>query len=228
MQIFLDKITDDIRLCFNLESSASPSGTYISPATEHTIKLDNILLKEDGQPIKTAQSWLINGKTDSKLYAIINTIKNQVIPHDVITQSVGDDNGTIIPVKNFNPKNFLNKPIIISGTDITAIITEYEIEKKEYILYANTAFPIKYIDFPDGTTTFIFSKTAEEPTLYSPLLIKYSGLIEEPKIESSVFILRGIVNVFESFTKLKKVKSLNELTKFGFEYYKINKEGFNF
>lgn len=228
MQIYLNDITDDLRLFLNLESSASPSGTYINPATEQTSKLDNLLLSREPAPNNEPISWIINGTTDSKLYAIINTIKNQVIKDKTLTQSVGSVGGGTEIIQNFNPKNFLNIPIKISGTDITATISVYETNIKEYSLYSDTDFPIKYIDFSNGTTTFMFSKIAEDSRIESPLLIKYPGLIEEPKVESSLFIERGIVNVFEPFTKLKKIKSLNELTKFGFGYYKINKEGFNF
>ena len=62
----------------------------------------------------------------------------------------------------------------------------------------------------------------------TPTLNYYSDTIDEPKVLSEVFIDRGVNNAFEPIKKLKNVKDLNELTKTGFGYYKINTRGYNF
>lgn len=228
MQIYLNQITDDLKLTVALDHDASPAGTYISPDQDVINQLDNALLSTEVLDNVPDNAHVITGTTDSKLYAIINSVKNIVVKDPVLTKKVGDGFGGTKDVLDFDITRFLNEPVRIAGTDITATITSYTNQNKEYILYSDTAFPIKYVDFPDGTTTFMFSKIAEGQSDKAPLLNKFSGLVEEPKIESSVFIERGIVNVFEPFTKLKKVQSLNEMTKFGFGYFKINKQGFNF
>jgi hypothetical protein len=226
MDIFLNDIISDLRFTIQLEQDASPGGTYISPDTRMT-QIDNTLLAADDQTT-AVESFVITGRTDSKFYALENSIKTLVIQDPIVTKQVGNQFGEFTTIQQSDISKFLNVPIRINGTNITATITTYNSERKEYTLYSDTEFPIRYIDFPDGTTTFMFSKIAEEVDPNAPLINKFLGLVEEPKIESSVFIERGIVNVYESFTKLKKVKSLNEMTKFGFGYFKMNKQGFNF
>lgn len=235
MEIYLNTITDDVCLAVHLEQCASTDGTYITPYDENrAIELDNLIIKNEGtiegvnEGAIEGVTWTITGTTDSKLYAILNSVKNRVVQDPIVKKQVGDLFGKPVDVLDFDVHQFLNQEIRIPGTDISAMITIYEKDLKEYILYSDTQHPIKYVDFPNGVTTFSFSKIAEGGDLKSPLLNKFSGLVEEPKIDSSVFIERGIVNVFEAFTKLKKVKSLNEMTKYGFGYYKINKQGFNF
>lgn len=224
MKINLENIKSDLRFTINLQHEASPAGTYVNPGA----KIDDILLSVDGIDDDEPNLTTVTGTTDSKLYAVISTIKNLTVKDKIVNKKVGDKFGGSVDVIDFDPKRFLDKPIKIAGTDIVATILMYEDERKEYLFYSDTDTPIKYIDFPDGTTTFIFNKPIEGNNSTTPLLNKFSGLVEEPKIDSSVFISRGIVNVFEPFIKLKKVKSLNEMTKFGFGYYKINKQGFNF
>jgi hypothetical protein len=57
---------------------------------------------------------------------------------------------------------------------------------------------------------------------------EYDGIIEEPKIISEVFIDRGLNSAFERTKKLKNVRDINELSKVGLGYYKINTKGYNF
>jgi hypothetical protein len=59
-------------------------------------------------------------------------------------------------------------------------------------------------------------------------MVIYDSLIEEPKIISEVFIDRGLNSAFERVKKLKNIKNINELTKTGLGYYKINTKGYNF
>ena len=56
-------------------------------------------------------------------------------------------------------------------------------------------------------------------------ILKYWGIIDEPKLDTNLFINRGINNVFESVKRLKTVTNIKELEKTGFGFFKIyNKE----
>ena len=97
----------------------------------------------------------------------------------------------------------------------------------EYILYVGTDYPIKYIDFPDGTTIFKYKRSPDGISNESNYLL-YNNLVDEPKILSEVFIDRGVNNVFDPIKKLKNINNLNELIKSGLGFYKINTTGVNF
>ena len=126
------------------------------------------------------------------------------------------------------PKNIRSgKRIEISGTNIVGMILSESDERKEYVLYLDTPNPVFYVDNLDKTTIFKFMRNNIDDKV-TPTLNYYSDTIDEPKVLSEVFIDRGVNNAFEPIKKLKNVKDLNELTKTGFGYYKINTRGYNF
>jgi len=131
---------------------------------------------------------------------------------------------TITP--DVSPVSRLNKKILIHGTDIYGMILS-EGSKIEYVLYVGTQYPIKYIDFPDGTTTFMYKRSPDYIETRGNIVL-YNRLVDEPKILSEVFIDRGVNNAFEPVKRLKNVDNLKELMKIGLGYYKINTTGINF
>lgn len=119
-----------------------------------------------------------------------------------------------------------HKKILIHGTDIYGMILNIG-TYKEYVLYVGGDYPIKYIDFPDGATKFMYRRSSDIESNKANIIL-YPGLIEEPKILNEVFIDRGVNNAFEPVKRLKNVSTLNELIKTGLGYYKMNTKGFNF
>jgi hypothetical protein len=126
------------------------------------------------------------------------------------------------------PKNIrVGKRIEISGTNIVGMIVSESEDRTEYVLYLDTPNPVFYVDNSDKTTIFKFMRNNIDD-LIKPTLNYYSDTIDEPKVLSEVFIDRGVNNAFEPMRRLKNVKDLNELSKTGFGYYKINTRGYNF
>ena len=149
-------------------------------------------------------------------------IQNQAIVNNAAAEAVTSK----VIVTDATVVDKTHKRILIPGTGVVGMILSYG-NVSEYVLYLDTPNPIKYIDFPDGKTIFIY-KRSEDQIDNTGNMILYPGLIEEPKIISEVFIDRGANNAFEPVKRLKNVKSLNELTKLGLGFYKINTKGFNF
>jgi hypothetical protein len=50
-------------------------------------------------------------------------------------------------------------------------------------------------------------------------------LIDEPILDTNLFINRGVNNVFESIKRLKTVANIQELQKTGFGFYKLYNKG---
>lgn len=107
------------------------------------------------------------------------------------------------------------------------VLSENESGQYEYVLYLDTENPIKYVDFGDGLSTFTYLRSHNE-TYDNNTIVLFENFVDEPKITSEVFMDRGINTVFEKVKKLKMVKSINELSKIGLGYYKVNRKGFNF
>lgn len=167
--------------------------------------------------------YFVTGTTDSKYNTILKSYVNLSVLSSV-TETYGVN--SIPPVKELNNSDIVGRKILINGTDIYAMILRND-TVKEYALYINTKHPIKYIDFPDGVTTFKY-KAAPDYEVMNGKILYYNRLIDEPKILSEVFIDRGVNNVFEPVKRLKNIDNLKELMKVGLGYYKINSTGFNF
>jgi hypothetical protein len=167
--------------------------------------------------------YFVTGTTDSKFETILKSYISLPVLSPV-TETYGFN--SIVPVNAVSDSEVIGKKILLNGTDIYAMILRND-TVKEYILYLDTEYPIKYIDFLDGSTIFKY-KAAPDYKIMDGKILYYNGLVDEPKILSEVFIDRGVNNVFEPVKRLKNIDNLKELMKVGLGYYKINSTGFNF
>jgi hypothetical protein len=92
-----------------------------------------------------------------------------------------------------------------------------------------TAYTInekKYYDFPDGTTVFIVESSGiTSDMLVCSAITKNEALInviDEPEIQSDVFIERGKQSGLESVVRLGEVDNVGDLEKYGYGFYKVN------
>lgn len=191
----------------------------LSFTMERAMNLDK---ENRGDTIKTL---IRNPKVDelretiSKTFGIENV--NATIELQNTEETISID--AVTPTKEIR----YGKRIEISGTNVVGMILLDTDVRKEYVLYLDTPNPIFYVDNPDNITRFKYMRNNIDEKV-KPTLNYYSDTIDEPKVLSEVFINRGINNAFEPIKKLKNIKDLNELTKTGFGYYKINTRGYNF
>ena len=189
--------------------------SYIEPAVQSIIETKTGIYDQ----ISVAANKKVTNSSFTRLNKNISVIANKNVGLLDLT------NKTLI-TPDVSPVNRLNKKILIHGTDVYGMILS-EGSKIEYILYVGTQYPIKYIDFPDGTTMFMYKRSPDYIGTEGNIVL-YNRLVEEPKILSEVFIDRGANNAFEPVKRLKNVDNLNELMKIGLGYYKINTTGVNF
>ena len=175
----------------------------------------------------TPEKYFIKGKTDSKFSLLdLSYTKEQALlffekENKVTYKELGSREYP-------KPQNIrVGKKIMVTGTNVSGMILMESDNRVEYVLYLDTPNPIFYVDNSDGTTIFKFMRNNMDDKI-TPTLNYYSDIIDEPKILSEVFIDRGVTNAFEPMKKLKNINDLNELTKAGFGYYKINTRGYNF
>ena len=91
---------------------------------------------------------------------------------------------------------------------------------------AYTFNDILYYDYSDKTTVFIVDSSG-----FTSDWIVMSGLtknealiniIDEPEVQSNVFIERGKNSGIESVVRLGEIDNINELINYGYKFYKIN------
>lgn len=101
------------------------------------------------------------------------------------------------------------------GPDITNTYTGYTIND------------IDYYDYPDGTTIFVVQSSGFTPDwLVCSALTKneaFLNIIDEPEIQSNVFIDRGKNSGLESVQRLNEIDNLGDLTKYGYKFFNIIK-----
>lgn len=118
-----------------------------------------------------------------------------------------------------------NEEVTIRGTNLKGAVTGNTEEYTGYYLGVDENVRINYMDIGEETIfNFIQTNTithSEDDTF----LLEYFELIDEPKLESTLFIDRGINNVFESFRRLRTVDNIQELKQTGFGYFFLKDSG---
>jgi hypothetical protein len=107
-----------------------------------------------------------------------------------------------------------NNQVFGQVDDITPDFTEYTING------------IKYYDFPDGKTLFfVFSSGFTQDNITLSAITKNERLLDfvmDPEVQSNVYIERGKYSAFEPLQRLGEVDNIGDLTRYGYNYYKIN------
>lgn len=120
---------------------------------------------------------------------------------------------------------YYNQGVQITGT--TGVVGTYWGGKtsgpKLYTGY--TINGVDYYDFSDGTTVFVVSGVTPIDTVCEPIVKNEAllNVIDEPEVQSNVFIERGKVSGLESMERLGEVDNLGDLEKYGYKFFNIIK-----
>jgi hypothetical protein len=198
MEINKNKTIGKILFTILLESEVKPMG-LLYPVESTPLNYE--ILSNEGESISAdgEELYYITGLTNSKLSYIVKSF----------------------PLNKVE----LNTPITIRGTAIQGIIRtpiDSAVVEYELFLTGTSVIGITYFDYSGGTTSFKFHPNVEiEYSERIFFLLHYLTLIDEPKLDSNVFIDRGVNNVFESFKRLKTVANIEELGRTGFGYFNV-------
>lgn len=140
--------------------------------------------------------------------------------------------------KSFAANDYaIGKTVTIRGTDIKAVVTSDDTDYKAYRMYLvndynpqsasdEYEYPSIWYEEKKGVTTYKYK--VPKATGYSndtAFILQYWGIIDEPNLDTNLFINRGVNNVFESFKRLKTVTNIQELEKTGFGFFKLYSGG---
>jgi hypothetical protein len=84
---------------------------------------------------------------------------------------------------------------------------------------------VDYYDYSDGTTLFVVSGVTPIDMVCEPIVKNEAllNVIDEPEVQSNVFIERGKVSGLESMERLGEVDNLGDLEKYGYKFFNIIK-----
>ena len=123
----------------------------------------------------------------------------------------------------FGGKYKLNVPV--TGTSASYGIVYGPDPTNTYTAY--TVNDILYWDINDGTTIYFISSYGIDKDEYVlSALTKNEALlnvIDEPQIQSELFIERGKISGLEALQRLGEVDNLGDITKYGYGYFNVKK-----
>jgi hypothetical protein len=96
------------------------------------------------------------------------------------------------------------------------------------IYTAYTINGIDYYDYNDGTTLYVVESSGltKDDLILSALTKNeaYLNVIDEPEIQSNIFIDRGKITGLEQIERLGEVDNIGDLEKYGYGYFKVEKQ----
>lgn len=163
----------------------------------------------------------------SGVYTLFNdgTEKSEISTDDIVSGSTKSKLNELLPnidTTNFmNLVSYLNNDILLADGIEYGRITTIATDQIEYELNIYSNSPIKYIDFSNGSCIFYYNRKSDIRVTDAPHFIAYEGIQEEPKTLSDIFIERGVVSGFDNLLRLKQIKSVQELIKYGDGYFNV-------
>ena len=90
---------------------------------------------------------------------------------------------------------------------------------------AYTINGVDYYDYPDGTTLFIVSGVSEVDYACSAITKNEAllNVIDEPAIQTNIFVERGKNSGIETMIRLGEVDNLGDLDNYGYVFFKVTK-----
>ena len=112
-----------------------------------------------------------------------------------------------------------------SVTANTGAIGMYSGVSDNGLYTAYTINDIDYYDYPDGTTLFVAYSSGLtsnmvvcQPIVKNELLL---GIIDEPEVQSNIFIERGKNSALERIERLGEVDNIGDLEKYGYKFFNV-------
>jgi hypothetical protein len=143
----------------------------------------------------------------------------------------GYTQSSINDLEQYGPKYMLAegkfKPgIQVTGTSNTVGTYWGPDPSETYVAY--TIDGVDYYDYPDGTTLYVIQSSGfTQDDLILSALTKNEALInviDQPEIQSNIFIERGKMSALEYIERLGEVDNVGDLTKYGYGFFSVEKQ----
>lgn len=178
----------------------------------------------------------VNFITNNGSWVDSPTYQNYIYPFDAINTTTYQQSS-----------NFVSVPFIVSGNTQSRLNELKVYGANEYILYPNiinvsdgvsgyvesissefTQYVINdvtYFDFPNGQSIFLISSSGlTKNMLTASAITKYEYLmnvIDQPQIQTYVFIERGKYSAMENFRRIGEVNSAGRLVTYGYGFFDV-------
>ena len=200
-------VTKNISTPFNILQSTNPRGTAFFVSN---------LGNWSGTPI--SYDFIFDGDE-------LNDVPSQIssswtnVPFNISGQTYSRLNDLI----QYGPQQYLQGVPIIRDNEIFGVVTNIA-----PLFTAYTIQNIDYYDYIDGTTLFFAESSGftsdnitAEPIVKEEVLMR---VIDQPQIQSDVYIERGKNSGFERTQRLGEVDNLGSLINYGYGFFNVEKK----
>jgi hypothetical protein len=202
----------------------------------------NVIQKNISVPFQIQQ----NNNPNGTAYFVSNIGSWSATPVSYNFIFSGDSNNT---VTGNTSSNFIPTPFYVTGQTFSRLNDLIQYGQQQYLLgvpviknseifgvvtnisptfTAYTIQDIDYYDYDDGTTLFFAQSNGfdsnnitQEPITKDEALLK---IIDQPQIQSSVFVERGKNSAYEKIQRLGEVDNLGSLVKYGYGFFNVEKK----
>ena len=200
-------VTKNISTPFTIPQSTNPKGTAyfvsnIGSWSATPISYDFIFSGDQSNDINSqvSSSWTtvpfyVSGQTFSRLNDLIQ----------------------------YGPRQYIQGVPVIRDNQIFGVVTNIA-----PLFTAYTIQNIDYYDYDDGTTLFFAESSGftvdnitAEPIVKEEVLLK---VIDQPQIQSDVFVERGKNSAYERIQRLGEVDNLGSLINYGYGFFNVEKK----
>jgi hypothetical protein len=217
-------------------SGMSPWGSNVVKKTVHVPFTDVIILDPKGTTCFSPMGG--NWSATSVCYDFIysgdtscETYQSGINPYLTVPLVVtGYTQSSVADLRVYGKKEDLNDGYYKIGIQITGttgvVGTYWGGSSNGNQLYTGyTINGVDYYDYSDGTTLFVVSGVTPIDTVCEPIVKNevLLNVIDEPEVQSNVFIERGKVSGLESMERLGEVDNLGDLEKYGYKFFNIIK-----
>ena len=217
-------------------SGMSPWGSNVVKKTVHVPFTNVTILDPKGTTCFTPMSgsWSATSVCYDFIYsgdASCQTYQSGINPYLTVPLVVsGYTQSSVSDLKVYGNKSTLdngNYKIGVQVTGTTGVVGTYwgGNTSGNQLYTGYTINGVDYYDFSDGTTVFVVSGVTPIDTVCEPIVKNEAllNVIDEPEVQSNVFIERGKVSGLESMERLGEVDNIGDLVKYGYKFFNIIK-----
>jgi len=166
--------------------------------------------------IPTSYNFIFTGDSQNNYQSQISSTYTNV-PFSVSGYTTSKLNN----LKRYGPVKYSIGYQFIKNNQVYGQVDDINPDYTEYTING-----IKYYDFPNGKTLFfVFSSGFTQDNITLSAITKDERLLDfvfDPEVQSNVYIERGKYTAFEPLQRLGEVDNIGDLSRYGYNYYKIN------
>jgi hypothetical protein len=199
---------------------------------EKTINIPNIQ-KQISNPKGTAYfvsnvgNWSATPVSYDFIYEVDsdNSLASQVSSNYVATPYFvsGSSVSRLQDLEQYGSQKYVIGKVVIKDRDVFGVITNIT---PSYTAY--TIQNIDYYDYSDGTTLFFMGSSGftNENIVSQPITKQevLMGVIDQPQIQTNVYIERGKNSAYERIQRLGEVDNIGDLENYGYGFFSVVKK----